>query len=70
MPAAATFSFPLGPDARAALLEVLRGGAFRDVPVPPYAEAGLALVQDGDEFTRIVVEFVADLLHLADGLAG
>ena len=39
MPPAATFSFPLDADARAALLEVLRGGAFRDVPVPAYAVA-------------------------------
>ena len=39
MPAAATFSFPLAPEQRAALLEVLRGGAFRDVPVPAYAVA-------------------------------
>ena len=34
MPAAATVSFPLAPEQRAALLEVLRGGAFRDAPVP------------------------------------
>lgn len=39
MPGASTFSFPLDADARAALLEVLRGGAFRDAPVPAYAVA-------------------------------
>ena len=39
MPAPATFSVPLDATQRASLLEVLRGGAFRDAPVPAYAVA-------------------------------
>ena len=33
-------------------------------------QLGLAFVQDGDQFPGIVIEFFADLLNLADGLAG
>ena len=39
MPAPSTFSFPLDATQRASLLEVLRGGAFRDATVPAYAVA-------------------------------
>ena len=39
MPAPSTFSFPLDATQRASLLEVLRGGAFRDLPAPAYATA-------------------------------
>ncbi len=39
MPAPSTFSFPLDATQRASLLEVLAGGAFRDLPAPAYAAA-------------------------------